>query len=93
MIKMKNVKDEFKELFDVILNINNLDDCADFFEDLCTIQELEKMKERLQAAKMLLDNKTYDEIIKTTKISSATLSRVSKCIQYGNGGYKKIINQ
>ena len=64
-----------------------------FLDDLCTIKELESMSQRLTAAKMLLDGKTYNEIVEDTDISSATLARVSKCVRYGNGGYKNIISK
>ena len=64
-----------------------------FLEDLCTIKELESMAQRLKAAKMLLDGKTYHEIVEETDISSATLARVSKCVHYGNGGYKNVLTK
>ena len=64
-----------------------------FLEDLCTIKELESMCQRLQSAKMLLDGKTYNEIVEATDISSATLARVSKCVRYGKGGYKTALSK
>ncbi len=79
------------ELFQIILKLENLDDCKTFFEDLCTYKELENMAQRLISAKLLLGGKTYEEIIKETDISSATLSRVSKCVKYGKG-YKKVLS-
>jgi len=79
------------ELFKAILNLKTLDDCYLFFTDLCTMKEIESMAQRIQAAKLLLQNKTYEEVIKETSISSATLSRVSRCIKYGDGGYKKVL--
>lgn len=79
------------ELLQTILKLENLDDCKTFFEDLCTYKELENMAQRLISAKLLLDGKTYEEIIKETDISSATLSRVSKCVKYGKG-YKKVLS-
>ena len=57
------------------------------------VQELEKMAQRLEAAKLLLQGQTYEQVIEKTSISSTTLSRVSRCIRYGNGGYKTIINK
>ena len=78
------------ELFDTILKLQNLKDCYAFFEDLCTIKEIEAMGLRFHAAKLLNEGKSYEQIIAETDISSATLSRVSKCLQYGEG-YKKVL--
>ncbi|MBR7172539.1 MAG: hypothetical protein IKD36_01970 [Clostridia bacterium] len=83
---------ELKELFKAILSLENEQECYDFFEDLCTIKEIEQMTQRYAAAKLLNEGKTYEEVIEMTEISSATLSRVSKCIKYGKG-YKNIINK
>lgn len=80
-------------LFEAILCLENKEDCYKFFEDLCTIKELNDMAQRLQAAKMLLDGKTYEQIVKTVEISTATISRINRCIQYGPGGYHEIIER
>ena len=90
---MKNMQYLSKDIIDAIIKIDNEQDCIDFLNDLCTIQELEKMSQRLEAAKLLLEGCTYEQVIEQTKISSTTLSRVSKCIRYGDGGYKKIIDK
>ena len=82
-----------KELYKEIVKIQDEKECELFFEDLCTVKELESMSKRLKAVKMLLENKTYNEIIEETEISSATLSRVSKCVRYGEGGYKNVIEK
>ena len=66
------------------------EDCKVLFEDLCTFKELEQMTQRINAAKLLLNGETYENVIKKTNISSATLSRVSKCVKYGEG-YKKFL--
>lgn len=84
---------EIIELYQTILKIETLEECQAFFDDLCTHKEIESMAQRLEAAKMLLEEKTYEAIIQTTKISSATLSRVSKCIHYGKNGYKNLITK
>jgi TrpR-related protein YerC/YecD len=60
---------------------------------LCTIKEVEAMAQRLQAAKLLMENKTYETIIAQTDISSASLSRVSKCVHYGTGGYRSVLEK
>lgn len=82
--------DKLEALYQVILSLDNMDDCRCFFDDLCTHKELEKMAERVYAAKLLLEGKTYNQVIGETDISSATLSRVSRCVQYGKG-YSKIL--
>ncbi|MBQ7407893.1 MAG: TrpR-related protein YerC/YecD [Clostridia bacterium] len=81
------------ELYTQIIKIQSVEECAAFFEDLCTIKELESMSQRIVAAQMLIEGKTYNEIIEKTEISSATLSRVSKCVRYGEGGYKNVITK
>lgn len=81
-----------KEFYNVILKLKTMDDCRNLFDDLCTFKELEQMVQRIEAAKLLLEGKTYEEIIALTDISSATLSRVSKCVKYGKG-YKTVLNE
>ena len=73
------------ELFDTILKLRTREDCAVFFADLCTEKEVENMAERLAAARMLLEGKTYLQVIEAVDISSATLSRVSRCVRNGTG--------
>lgn len=80
-----------EELYKAILSIKTLEDADNFFTDLCTYQEIEQMSQRVRAAKLLIEGNTYQQVIEKTDISSATLSRVSKCIQHGAGGYTKII--
>ncbi len=86
----EELKNDIKELFDLILTLKTQEDCEKFFDDLCTYKELESMAQRVKAAKMIMKGNTYEQIIKETEISSATLSRVSKCVKYGNG-YKNYI--
>lgn len=90
---IKNYKYMLRELYGALLKLETEKEAEIFLEDLCTIKELEAMSQRLKAAKMLLDGKTYNEIVEETEISSATLARVSKCVHYGNGGYKKILSK
>ena len=73
------------ELFDTILKLRTREDCAAFFADLCTEKEVENMAKRLAAARMLLEGKTYLQVIEAVDISSATLSRVSRCVRNGTG--------
>jgi TrpR-related protein YerC/YecD len=80
-------------LFDAILTLESREDCYKFFQDLCTIKEISDMAQRLQAAKMLLDGATYEQIVKQVAISTATISRINRCIQYGEGGYRATIEK
>mgnify|MGYP002335875095 FL=1 len=89
---MENKK-QYSLLFKAILSLETEKDCADFFEDLCTMKELNDMVDRLDVAQCLLEGETYEAIVKKTKMSSATISRVNRCIQYGSGGYKKILKR
>jgi TrpR-related protein YerC/YecD len=80
-------------LFETILKLENIDEAYDFFEDLCTINEIKDMSDRLEVAKLLMEGETYEHIEAKTKMSSATISRVNRCLQYGSGGYKKIVTK
>jgi len=78
-------------LFEAILSLKNLDECYKFFEDACTVKEILEIAQRLKAAKMLKAGKNYIEVCTETGMSSATISRVSKCLEYGAGGYELAI--
>ena len=92
-MSLKKVNAEMlNELYELDLSVKSTEDCRDLFGDLCTNKETEQMAQRLRAAKLLLDGKTYNQVIDETDISSATLSRVSRCVQYGNG-YRKFLKQ
>ena len=81
---------EHKEkLFDLLARTDNPEDIAKLFEDLCTKKEVENMAERLYAAELLIAGNTYTQVMSQVNISSATLSRVSQCVQYGSG-YSKL---
>ncbi len=84
---------DFKELYNAILSLENEEECRLFFEDICTMKELETMSQRLEVAKMLLDKKTFNEIVQATGASTTTISRVNRCLNYGEGGYKKVIEK
>ena len=73
------------ELFETILKLRTKEDCAAFFADLCTEKEIQNMAERLAAARLLIEGKTYLQVIESVDISSATLSRVSRCVRHGTG--------
>ncbi|MGN0823490.1 MAG: YerC/YecD family TrpR-related protein [Candidatus Coproplasma sp.] len=89
---MKNSDLHLNELYELIVKLSSVEDCRAFFDDLCTYKELEQMAQRAYAAKLMLEGKTYSEIIAETEISSATLSRISRAIAHGSGGYKKFID-
>ncbi len=81
------------ELFDAILLLRNREECYRFFEDICTIKELQSISQRLQVAKLLRANKTYNYIEEVTGASTATISRVNRCIHYGADGYNIILDR
>lgn len=80
------------EMYELIVSLKSVDDCRDLFGDMCTNKEIEQMAQRIKAARLLMSGKTYNQVIEETDISSATLSRVSRCVQYGNG-YSKLLKQ
>lgn len=80
-------------LFETISSIKNEKDCMDFFIDLCTIKEIKEMSKRFKAAILLSKGYSFKDIINKTGLSSATLSRVNKSLQYGSGGYEKQIKK
>ena len=84
---------DVKRLFEAILRLQDLEECYNFFEDLCTMKELADMSQRICAAGMLLEGDTYEQIVKKADISTATISRINRCIQYGSGGYAKILGR
>jgi TrpR-related protein YerC/YecD len=80
-------------LFEGIMSLESLEDCYRFFEDLCTVNELKEMSERLQVAKFLWERKTYIDIQDKTGASTATISRINRYLNYGNDGYKIVIER
>ena len=80
-------------LFQTFINLQTLDECYAYFEDICTIKEIFDMAQRLDTAILLSQGLSYQKIADQVEISSATIGRVSKCLNYGTGGYKKAIEQ
>lgn len=80
-------------LFDAVLKLKTREECYIFFEDLCTINEILSLSQRLEVAKMLKDKKTYMEIAERTGASTATISRVNRSLAYGNDGYEMVFNR
>lgn len=89
--KIKN--ESIDHLFDAILCLNDKDECYRFFEDLCTVNELLSLSQRLEVAHMLTNNKTYLEIAEKTGTSTATISRVNRSLHYGNDGYQLVFDR
>ena len=91
---MSKIHDEkIDYLFKGILTLESIDECYSFFEDLCTVAELQEMSKRLLAAKMLKDNYIYTEIAERTGLSTATISRVNRCLKYGSDGYITVLER
>ena len=82
---MQNKKERLVALYEILANTETALECKRLLEDLCTDNELYAMAQRLHAAKMLMEGKTYVQIIEATGLSSATLSRISKCVRFGKG--------
>lgn len=81
-----------QRLYEVLAKLDNADDVRKFFEDACTIKEILEIAQRLETAVLLDEGKSYKDISSMTGVSSATVSRVNNCLQYGDGGYKKAIS-
>lgn len=81
------------KLFEAILVLKEMDECYNFFEDICTVSEIKAMAQRLEVAKMLKAGRTYTEISEITGASTATISRVNRCLNYGADGYKTILER
>jgi TrpR-related protein YerC/YecD len=89
----RNLDENLELLFKSILTLENIDDCINFFEDLCTTSELQEMSRRIKAAKMLSEGIVYSEIAAQTGLSTATISRVNHCLKYGSEGYLKALKR
>lgn len=86
-------KKEVAELFDAILSLQTQEECFAFFEDACTVKEILDIAQRLRAAKMLSRGENYVEVGRETGMSTATISRVKKCLDYGKGGYALVLSR
>lgn len=89
--KIKNDNMDF--LFDCILSLKTKEECYDFFEDLCTVTELQAISQRIAVAKMLSEKRVYSDIVKETGASTATISRVNRSLQFGCNGYEKLFDR
>ena len=89
----KRCTDETKVLFDALLELKTAEECRMLLEDLCTVKEIRDMGQRLKVAALLRDGTCYNRINETTGVSTATISRVSRCLDYGSGGYRLILDR
>ena len=90
----EKIKDEnIDTLFRAILSLKDIQECYDFFEDVCTVSEIKEMSKRLLAAKLLSENCIYTDIAKRTGLSTATISRVNRSLKYGNDGYMLMLER
>lgn len=94
LVYKSKLEDEMlNRLFEAVLLLENTEECYRFFEDICTVGELKAMAQRLEVAKMLCAEYTYGEIAAETGASTATISRVKKCLHYGADGYRLILDR
>ena len=84
-------KEDHDLLYESLLQLNNVEECRRFMEDLCTVTELKAMRQRIEVAMYLREGMIYQDIIKHTVASSATISRVNRCLQYGADGYQTVL--
>ncbi len=89
----KHKKVNTKQLMESILSLKTVEECEAFFLDLCTMSELGAMAQRLEVAQMLRDELVYNDIASKTGASSATISRVARCLNYGSGGYEMVLER
>jgi TrpR-related protein YerC/YecD len=93
MMNSKIKDDITDQLFNAILLLRNMDECYNFFEDIGTISEIKALAQRLEVARMLRDKKTYSDISEKTGASTATISRVNRCLNYGADGYRLVLDR
>ena len=89
--KLRELNVEF--LFSAVLQLQTMEECYDFVEDLCTVPELKAMAQRIHVAKMLSEKKVYSDIVAETGASTATISRVKRSLDYGSDGYKVVFER
>ena len=88
------LRDELNDqLCEAVLHLKSVEECYQFFEDICTISELKAMSQRLEVARMLKEKLTYDAIVERTGASTATISRVKRCLNYGADGYNVVLSR
>jgi TrpR-related protein YerC/YecD len=93
VLRGKNMDDKYLNLYKAFLKCDTTDDIRDFLEDVCTYNEIDAMADRFWVAVLLSQGQTYEHIEKITSISSATISRVNRCLIKGSGGYRRILSR
>lgn len=91
MINMKS--ESLDRLFEAILHLETVEECYRFFEDVCTVKEIREIAQRLDVAKYLSSGNNYQVITALTGASTATISRVNRCLHYGSGGYREMLQK
>lgn len=81
------------QLCEAVLSLQSVEECYQFFEDICTVSELKALSQRLEVARMLRAGHTYEEVVERTGASTATISRVKRCLNYGADGYDTVLNR
>ena len=89
--KLKN--EHTDSFYNAVLNLRSLEECYNFFEDICTVAEIQAMAQRFHVARLLEEGRTYQEISAATGASTATISRINKCLEYGTDGYKTALGR
>ena len=93
-MQLKKLNDKtIDQLFEAVLTLKNIEECYTFFDDLCTVNEIQSLSQRLEVARMLRKGSTYNQIETETGASTATISRVKRCLNYGNDGYKMTLER
>lgn len=94
LMQLKKLNDKaIDQLFEAILTLKSVEECYIFFDDLCTVNEVQSLSQRLEVARMLGKGSTYNQIEAETGASTATISRVKRCLNYGNDGYKMTLDR
>ena len=91
MYESKMKSEETDHLFEAILSLKDMEECYRFFDDLCTVKEISEMARRMCAAKMLENGTVYTDINEKTGLSTATISRINRCLKYGSDGYRDVL--
>ncbi|MBP3375894.1 MAG: hypothetical protein J6L83_03945 [Clostridia bacterium] len=89
----QKITPDTKALFEAVLSLENIDECAAFFDDVCTIKEIQDLSQRFAVARLLDKGEKYQKIEEATGASTATISRVNKCLTYGSGGYRAVLKK
>ena len=89
----QKITPDTKALFEAVLSLENIDECAAFFDDVCTIKEIQDLSQRFSVARLLDKGEKYQKIEEATGASTATISRVNKCLTYGSGGYRAVLKK